>query len=76
MPRGTSATELGSVSFATSASGSATSQQDFDAWGAVRSGGISATSLNYTGQRLDSTGLQRIPADAATRPQDRWHFSN
>ena len=49
--------QLGSVSFATNASGSSTSQQDFDAWGAVRSGGISATSLNYTGQRLDSTGL-------------------
>ncbi len=49
--------QLGSVSFATNASGSSTSQQDFDAWGAVRSGGISATSLNYTWQRLDSTGL-------------------
>ncbi|MFN8505603.1 RHS repeat-associated core domain-containing protein [Kouleothrix sp.] len=49
--------QLGSVSFATSASGSATSRQDFDAWGAVRSGGINATSLNYTGQRLDSSGL-------------------
>ena len=57
MPRGTNATELGSVSFTTNASGSATSQQDYDAWGAVRSGGVSATSLNYTGQRLDSTGL-------------------
>ena len=56
-PRGLSAAQLGSVSFATNASGSATSQQDYDAWGAVRSGGISATSLNYTGQRLDSTGL-------------------
>ena len=31
--------------------------QAFDPWGKVRRGGISQTSLNYTGQRLDGTGL-------------------
>src|SRR3712207_8049617 len=33
------------------------SRQEFTPWGAVRSGGISQTSRNYTGQRLDGTGL-------------------
>jgi RHS repeat-associated protein len=33
------------------------SQQEFDPWGRVRSGGISQTTLNYTGPRLDGTGL-------------------
>ncbi|WP_026371044.1 RHS repeat-associated core domain-containing protein [Kallotenue papyrolyticum] len=33
------------------------SRQDFDPWGAIRSGGISQTTLNYTGQRRDGTGL-------------------
>ncbi len=32
-------------------------RQDFDPWGAVRSGGIPQTTLNYTGQRKDGTGL-------------------
>ena len=33
------------------------SQQEFDAWGKVRSGGVSQTTRNYTGQVLDGTGL-------------------
>jgi RHS repeat-associated protein len=32
-------------------------QQEYDPWGKVRSGGISQTSTNYAGQRLDGTGL-------------------
>ena len=32
-------------------------KQEFGPWGAVRSGGITSTSLNYTGQRRDDTGL-------------------
>jgi RHS repeat-associated protein len=48
---------LGSVSLATTSSGALDSQQEFDPWGQVRTGGVGATSLNYTGQRLDGTGL-------------------
>jgi RHS repeat-associated protein len=48
---------LGSISVASSSSGALVSQQEFDPWGKVRSGGVSETKLNYTGQRLDSTGL-------------------
>ncbi len=49
---------LGSVSLATNTSGAQVSQQLFDPWGKVRSGGISQTDINYTGQRKDSaTGL-------------------
>jgi RHS repeat-associated protein len=48
---------LGSVSVATGASGQVVSQQEYDPWGKVRSGGIAQTTLNYTGQRLDGTGL-------------------
>ena len=35
------------------------SQQEYDPWGKVRTGGIGIghTTLNYTGQRLDGTGL-------------------
>ena len=33
------------------------SQQEYDPWGKVRTGGIGQTTLNYTGQRLDGTGL-------------------
>jgi RHS repeat-associated protein len=51
------ADHLGSVSLATNATGGVASQQEFDPWGKVRSGGIGQTSLNYTGQRLDGTGL-------------------
>jgi RHS repeat-associated protein len=45
------------VSVATDASGQVLSQQEYDPWGRVRSGGIGQTALNYTGQRLDGTGL-------------------
>jgi RHS repeat-associated protein len=49
---------LGSVSLATNSSGAAVSKQDFDPWGKVRgTSAIGQTSLNYTGQRLDGTGL-------------------
>jgi RHS repeat-associated protein len=48
---------LGSVSVATDAGGQVLSQQEYDPWGKVRSGGIGQTTLNYTGQRVDSTGL-------------------
>ena len=48
---------LGSVSLTTTSSGALLSQQEFDPWGKVRAGGVSTTSLNYTGQRLDGTGL-------------------
>ncbi|MBK9713842.1 MAG: hypothetical protein IPO81_21465 [Kouleothrix sp.] len=48
---------LGSVSLATDSAGAVVSRQDFDPWGAVRSGGVLQTNLNYTGQRLDGTGL-------------------
>ncbi len=52
---------LGSVSVATGASGQVVSQQEYDPcmWGKVRSGGIGIgqATLNYTGQRLDGTGL-------------------
>jgi RHS repeat-associated protein len=48
---------LGSVSIASDAAGAVVSRQTFTPWGAVRSGGISQTSANYTGQRLDKTGL-------------------
>jgi RHS repeat-associated protein len=48
---------LGSISVATSATGAIVSKQEFTPWGAVRSGGIGQTTLNYTGQRKDGTGL-------------------
>ena len=47
---------LGSVSVTTNASGTA-NVQEYDPWGRVRSGSIAQTNLNYTGQRLDGTGL-------------------
>jgi RHS repeat-associated protein len=47
---------LGSASVATDAVQVKT-QQEFDPWGKVRSGGITQTSINYTGPRLDGTGL-------------------
>ena len=47
---------LGSVSLATT-SGALLSQQAFAPWGTVRSGGISQTTLNDTGQRLNGMGL-------------------
>lgn len=48
---------LGSVSLVTALAGSVVSQQEFLPFGEVRSGGVSETSLNYTGQRKDGTGL-------------------
>jgi RHS repeat-associated protein len=48
---------LGSVSVATDSNHAVLSQQEYDPWGQVRSGGISQTNVNYTGQRLDGTGL-------------------
>ncbi|MDQ5824344.1 MAG: NBR1-Ig-like domain-containing protein [Chloroflexota bacterium] len=48
---------LGSVSTVTNQSGAVVSSQQFDPWGKVRSGGISVTKLNYTGQKKDDTGL-------------------
>jgi RHS repeat-associated protein len=50
---------LGSVSLVTNgpSGGALVSQQAFDPWGRVRSGSISQTTLNDTGQRLDGTGL-------------------
>jgi RHS repeat-associated protein len=48
---------LGSASVATSQT-QAKTQQEFDPWGKVRTGGtFTATSINFTGQRLDGTGL-------------------
>ena len=41
-----------------SATGVLVAAQTFDPWGAVRSGGVSSTEFNYTGQRKDAgTGL-------------------
>jgi RHS repeat-associated protein len=49
---------LGSASVLTSASAGVVSQQEFDPWGKVRSTStITQTSINFTGQRLDGTGL-------------------
>lgn len=48
---------LGSVSLTTNTSGVVGASQEFDLWGTVRSGGISQTKRNYTGQILDDTGL-------------------
>ena len=48
---------LGSVSMTTSATGTVAQTQEFDPWGAVKAGGITSVSYNYTGQRLDGTGL-------------------
>jgi RHS repeat-associated protein len=53
------ADHLGSVSAATSSSGSPVSSQEFDPWGKVRDpeSQVAQTKLNYTGQKLDGTGL-------------------
>jgi RHS repeat-associated protein len=50
---------LGSVSVATNSSGSPVSRQDFDPWGKVRDPNtqVTQTKVNYTGQKLDGTGL-------------------
>jgi RHS repeat-associated protein len=51
------ADHLGSISVATNEAGTSYSKQDYTPWGELRSGGISQTTLNYTGQRRDGTGL-------------------
>jgi RHS repeat-associated protein len=48
---------LGSTSVATNQAATVASQQEYDPWGKVRSGGIGQTTINFTGQRLDGTGL-------------------
>src|SRR6185503_1138940 len=49
---------LGSVSIATTSGGAIASQQEYTPFGSHRgSGDITQTSLDYTGQRLDGTGL-------------------
>ncbi len=48
---------LGSVSLVTNQNQAVVRRQEFDPWGAIRSGGISQTALNDTGQRRDGTGL-------------------
>ena len=48
---------VGSISATTKADGTPGPKQEFTPWGDIRSGGISETSLNYTGQRRDGTGL-------------------
>ena len=47
----------GSVSVATRADGTLSSRQEFDPWGSVHSGNVAETTLDYTGQRRDDTGL-------------------
>jgi len=49
---------LGSVSVATTSGGALASQQEFYPWGTHRgSGDITQTTLDFTGQRLDGSGL-------------------
>src|SRR5205823_12422676 len=50
---------LGSVALVTSNIGTIVSQQEFDPWGKVRTGtgNVTQTKRNYTGQKLDDTGL-------------------
>ena len=49
---------LGSTEVASDPAGNAVSRQKFDPWGAVRPGSvITQTTVNYTGQRKDDTGL-------------------
>jgi RHS repeat-associated protein len=52
---------LGSASLATGTSQQVVSRQEFDPWGKVRAnagyGPINQTTINYTGQKLDGTGL-------------------
>ena len=47
----------GSVSVATRADGTLSSRQEFDPWGSVHSGNVAETTLDYTGQWRDDTGL-------------------
>ena len=48
---------LGSVSVATDNDRRVLSRQDDTPWGEVRAGGLAQTTLDFTGQRKDSTGL-------------------
>lgn len=48
---------LGSVSVTTDQNGNLQSRQEYDPWGNVRSGNVGETTLDYTGQRRDDTGL-------------------
>jgi len=45
------------VSVATSATGAVLDRQEYGPWGSLRSGNVSETTLNYTGQKRDGTGL-------------------
>jgi RHS repeat-associated protein len=63
---------LGSVALSVNAASGATSSQEFDPWGAVRSGGVPQTSLNYTGQRKDGTGLLYYHARYYDPALARW----
>jgi hypothetical protein len=48
---------LGSVAASSDGSGGSLQRQWFDPWGAMWSGGVNATTRNYTGQHRDGTGL-------------------
>jgi RHS repeat-associated protein len=48
---------LGSVGASSSSTGASLSSQEYDPWGKVRTGGVTQTKYNYTGQKLDDTGL-------------------
>jgi RHS repeat-associated protein len=48
---------LGSAGVSMSSAGAVAQMQEYDPWGKVRTGGITATDINFTGQRLDATGL-------------------
>ena len=43
-------------------------QARFNPWGQVAAGGIGATALNFTGQRLDATGLNGVGFRRAALP--------
>ena len=51
------ADQIGSVSVVSGAGGTLVSRQYYDPWGKVLAGSTPKTALNFTGQRLDSTGL-------------------
>jgi RHS repeat-associated protein len=51
------ADHLGSVSLATGSGPVVQSRQYFTPWGSLRAGSVTQTTLNYTGQRLDASGL-------------------
>ena len=63
---------LGSVALSVNAATGATSSQEFDPWGAMRSGSVPQTSLNYTGQRKDGTGLLYYHARYYDPALARW----